>query len=207
MLPWRRSGGPEGATSEWCGPSTFQRHQHLPRKQLPDAGDGNRPNSVIRQLQLQFIILVAKIPGTLVRAKCTAPAVKTSAPVGTERGHAAYACAVDEDQPCRTGVGRHDSNRNCSPGSWLHANAAGGKLTRAAPDPGGHSPPPVGVPHLRGCTRNIHERLLRRRRSRMHGPDLLHRHGLPWTGMQRGPPRSGRQRRSGRLSAPHESRS
>src|SRR2546430_2293121 len=98
---------PAYATSKWCRSATDQRHQHLRRDYLPDASDGDRPDPLIGQLQLQPIARVAKIRAGLVRTERTAPAVEASALVGTERSHAGYACAVDEDQPCRTGVGGH----------------------------------------------------------------------------------------------------
>src|SRR3954454_21517816 len=101
----RRSGNVTGfraaapAPSERCGPATGQRDQHLCREQLPDTGDGDRPDLVVRQLQLQPVAFIAEICVGLVRTEGTAPAVEAPTLVGTERSHPGYECAIGQNQP------------------------------------------------------------------------------------------------------------
>jgi hypothetical protein len=85
------------APSEGCGPATGQRDQHLRREQLPDTGDGDRPDLVVGQLQLQPVAFIAEICAGVVRTEGTAPAVEAPTLVGTERSHPGYECAIGED--------------------------------------------------------------------------------------------------------------
>jgi hypothetical protein len=128
--------------SKRCWSAAGQRHHHLRREKLTDAGDGDCPDLLIGQFQLEAVTRVPKFRGGLVWPEGAAPTDATCAVIGTERRHACHAGAVAEDQPCRAGVGRHSDDRNGSARvvadpvprrGWLSPGGAGFALHSADP--------------------------------------------------------------------------